>query len=183
VAAEPRPVVELLERPCEQLGDDGERVVAEVVRTTLAAAVAQLASLLGSDRSSWTWGALHRAELAHPAAASLGAVDPAALRAPAIARGGSIDTVGNTAYGAPDFLQTDGTSWRMVLDVGAWDESVAVNFPGQSGNLGDPHQLDLCDAWGADGAVPLLFSRAAVERATRQRIALRPAAEPDGESA
>ena len=176
VVTEPRPIVELLERPCERLGADGERIVAELVRTTLADAVAHLEALLGPERGAWTWGRLHRVELAHPASRLDGARRPADLRAAPLERGGSVDTISNTAYRAPDFLQTDGTSWRMVLDVGAWDRSVAVNFPGQSGNLGDVRtQLDHRTVWGADNAVPLLFSRAAVEQATTQRIVLRPA--------
>jgi penicillin G amidase len=45
-------------------------------------------------------------------------------------RGGSGDTVGNTAYRLEDFRQTGGSSWRVVVDVGEWDNSLMINSPG-----------------------------------------------------
>jgi penicillin amidase len=62
----------------------------------------------------------------------------------------------------------------MVLDVGNWDESRAVNYPGQSGNPDDKHYKDLTGMWAKGEYFPLLYSRAAVEKATERRITLRP---------
>ncbi len=174
VPTDPRPVLEILEAPGEHLGPGGDAVLAAAVEATLAAAVADLDGRLGEDRSLWSWGDLHRVELAHPARAWMPGLDPSLLEMRSSERGGSVETVGNGAYGRPDMLQTDGASWRMVLDVGAWDHSVAVNFPGQSGRLGDPHQLDLAEAWVRGEAMPMVFSRAAVEAATEQVTQLRP---------
>ena len=88
-------------------------------------------------------------------------------------RGGSGDTVGSTLY-APDFVQIGGATFRLVVDVGAWDESVAMNAPGQSGVPDSPHHHDLFAPWAADEAFPLLYSRAAVEQNLGSRILLRP---------
>jgi penicillin G amidase len=61
-----------------------------------------------------------------------------------------------------------------VLDVGAWDNSVALNSPGQSGDPASPHYKDLYARW-LDGEVfPLAFSRAKVEAETKARILLKP---------
>jgi penicillin G amidase len=63
-----------------------------------------------------------------------------------------------------------------VPDVGNWDNSRAVNYPGRSGDPGDPHYRDLAPVWLNDEYFPLLYSRAAVEKAPRARILLKPAA-------
>jgi penicillin amidase len=52
----------------------------------------------------------------------------------------------------------------MVLDVGNWDQSRAINTPGQSGNPYSAHYRDLAPLWAAGEYVPLLYSRDAVER-------------------
>ncbi|WP_337824531.1 penicillin acylase family protein [Amycolatopsis sp. A1MSW2902] len=52
-------------------------------------------------------------------------------------RGGSGDTVGNTAYG-PNFVQSAGATFRLVVDVGDWDASLAMNASGQCRNCSHP---------------------------------------------
>jgi penicillin amidase len=138
---------------------------------TLADAVTEVEGLLGEEMSSWTWGALHHAEPRHPLVTNRDWTS--AGPAP---RGGSGDTVGSAPY-TPDFRQAAGATFRLVVDVGAWDGSVAMNAPGQSGVPGSPHHHDLFDSWAADEAFPLLYSRDAIERNLGERIVLRP---PDG---
>jgi penicillin amidase len=81
----------------------------------------------------------------------------------------------NATYRATDFRVTAGASFRMVLDVGAWDNSRAINAPGQSGDPRSSHYGDLAPLWAAGEYVPLLYSRAAVDQAASQRIRLAPA--------
>jgi len=139
--------------------------------STLADAVTETEGLLGEDMATWTWGALHRAEPRHPLEDAIGERDwTSAGPAP---RGGSGDTVGSAPY-TPDFRQTGGATFRLVVDVGSWDDSVAMNAPGQSGVPGSPHHHDLFESWAADEAFPLLYSRDAGERNLGERIVLRP---------
>ena len=56
---------------------------------------------------------------------------------------GSPYTPNASCYRTSDFRLTGGPSFRMVLDVGNWDNSRAVNYPGQSGNPDDTHYRDL----------------------------------------
>jgi penicillin amidase len=149
--------------------------VSEIVVSTLADAMTEIEGLLGPDPSSWAWGRLHRAEPRHPLARRLGERDWASA-GPA-PRGGSGDTVGATSY-APDFVQTSGATFRLVIDVGSWDDSVAMNSPGQSGVPDSPHYNDLFDSWAADEAFPLLYSRESVEADLGEHLVLRPAQEP-----
>jgi penicillin amidase len=72
------------------------------------------------------------------------------------------------------FRQHAGASFRIVVDVGGWDNSRAMNSPGQSGRPGDPHWADLYPLWARDASFPLYYSRAAVEAHTRTRYLLRP---------
>jgi penicillin G amidase len=172
--ADARVDLDLLEHPGDRLGEDPDAVLAEVIRSSLAAAVGDVEQLLGTDRGRWSWGRLHVARLRHPLAGLL--AEPLAARTavgPA-PRGGSGDTVGNTAY-TPDFVQSAGATFRIVVDVGSWDDSLAMNAPGQSASPDSPHYADLFEAWAGDDAFPLLYSRAAVESATEQRIILDPA--------
>jgi penicillin G amidase len=89
-------------------------------------------------------------------------------------KGGSASTVMHAAYRPQDFRITMGASVRFVLDVGAWDNSLCVNSPGQSGDSRSPHYGDLAPKWAKGEYVPLLYSKAAVDEATAQRIVLTP---------
>ena len=91
-------------------------------------------------------------------------------------KGGSALTLNNTGYRPDDFRVITGAAWRMVVDVGNWDDSWTVNPPGQSGDPRDPHYRDHFDPWVAEEYVPLLYSRDAVRAAAERRIKLTPPA-------
>ena len=44
-----------------------------------------------------------------------------------------------------DFQLASGASFRMVIDVGEWDNSLAVNVPGQSGDPESPFYDNLLE--------------------------------------
>jgi penicillin amidase len=158
VGGDPRTDLELLERIERGEMDLGDGDLERSLRD----AVAEVAGLLGNDMSTWQWGALHRAYLVHPAAPTLDPAPDWATLGP-LPRGGSGDTVSAAAYSS-DFVQLTGATFRIVMDVGAWDNSVAMNSPGQSGNPGSPHYADLFPEWAQDRAFPLVYSRQAIER-------------------
>jgi penicillin amidase len=88
--------------------------------------------------------------------------------------GGSASTPMATSYSPSNYQLTAGASFRMVLDVGRWDDSRAVNTPGQSGDPGKPHYRDLAPLWVAGSYFPLLYSRQAVESNVTERLQLQP---------
>jgi penicillin amidase len=141
---------------------------------TLAKAFEDCARRLGPDPAGWAWGRLHHGFFEHPLAAAgcgegrLRSVGPFPL-------GGSGSTVMNTRYRPGDFRAVAGASFRAVIDVGAWDESVFINTPGQSGDPRSPHYDDLAAAWAAREYRPLLYSRGAVDAATGLVVRLEPA--------
>jgi penicillin amidase len=155
----------LLEAPDERLPDRDEMLL-----LTLADAYADAVTRFGPDPALWQWGRLHHGYFEHP----LSPVTQSAADVGPFAKGGSGSCVMNAGYRATDFRVTHGASFRMVLDVGAWDNSRAINAPGQSGDPRSPHYADLAPLWAAGDYVPLLYSRAAVDEAASQRIRLTP---------
>lgn len=118
------------------------------------------------------------------ACAALGALSVQAARADSApdetinvgptAKGGSAYTPNQSTYRANEFRETNGPSFRVIVDVGNWDNSRAVNLPGESGDPDSPHYRDLAQMWLDGESFPLLYTRAAVEQATEKRIHLVP---------
>ena len=146
----------------------------EVMLASLKSAVAEVGTRLGPDMSSWQWGKMHRAVFKHPLDAVLDPAGLAQFNVDAGAIGGSANTPMVAAYQPSDFHLIVGASFRMVLDVGNWDASRAINAPGQSGNPASPHYRDLAPLWAKGEYFPLLFSRKAVEKNAKVRLELTP---------
>lgn len=145
-----------------------------VLLQSLPAAMTELTTRLGNDMARWSWGTLHRAEFRHPLSAVVDAATRKRLDVGDWPMSGSAFTPMAASYRASDYKLTSGASFRMVLDVGNWDASRVINTPGQSGNPASPHYRDLAPLWLTGQYVPLVYSRAAVERATVERIRLTP---------
>ena len=171
--ADARVDLDLLEQPGDRFGPDPDRVLASVVMASLAAAVEDLTGLLGPDAAQWRWGRLHVALAVHPLKDRLTSVPPDKLSVGPLPRGGSGDTVCDTAYG-PNFAQTSGSTFRVAIDVGDWDNSLAMNAPGQSGVMDSPYYQSLFAPWARGESFPLLFSRKKIEEAAEKLIRLVP---------
>ncbi len=141
---------------------------------TLAAAFADCRARLGRDPAGWAWGRLHHGYFEH----ALSPIDPErkSLRdVGPLPVGGSGSTPMNMTYRLSDGRVTSGATFRMVVDVGNWDNSRVITAPGQSGAPSSRHYRDLAPVWAEGRYVPFLFSRAAVDAAVEQRILLEPA--------
>jgi penicillin G amidase len=143
---------------------------------SLRSAYLDLEKLLGTDAEAWQWGKLHRSLPEHLMLDMLDAGLRTKLQPGPFPKSGSAHTPAQSSYRISDFQVTNGASFQMVLDVGDWDNSRALNYPGQSGNPDDPHYQDLTGMWLEGEYFPLLYTRAAVERAAETRILLKPAA-------
>ena len=117
----------------------GHEEVNEIFSSTLKRATDGLEGLLGVDRADWEWGELHQVHMVHPLSPLVDRLTRERLDVGPVPRGGSGDTVGNTAYHLENLRQTGGSSWRVVVDVGEWDHSLFINSPGQSGDPASPH--------------------------------------------
>ena len=167
-------VMDLLESPGEALGPDPEAARRALLLESLGAAAREARDRMGPDPSTWAWGRLHQAAFTHVLAPLATGADREGLSVgPEPMAGTSLSPLAAT-WRADDFRVTSGASFRMVLDVGAWDESQFINTPGQSGDVDSPHARDLFQTWVKGGYAPLLYSRKAVEAATETLIRLTP---------
>ncbi|WP_255580877.1 penicillin acylase family protein [Caballeronia sp. dw_276] len=170
-------MLDSLEHPQTRFGDDAQSKRDAVLLASLHDAYGEMVHLQGTDAAAWQWGKLQTNLNAHPFADFVDADMRAKLNVGPTGKGGSAYTPNQSTYRASDFRQTNGPSFRVIVDVGNWDNSRAVNLPGESGDPDSPHYRDLAQMW-LDGAYfPLLYSRAAVEAATEQRIRLVPGAQ------
>ena len=148
---------------------------ARLLLASLADAYKELAGVVGPDVKSWHWGNLHYSYFAHPMSTMGDGAARAKLNVGPFPRQGGADTVNQSSYRNTDFLQTNGPSFRVVVDVGNWDNSRAMNTPGQSGDPDSPHYRDLAPQWVKGEYFPLLYSRKLVEAAAETTIRLQPA--------
>ncbi|THD68408.1 penicillin acylase family protein [Phenylobacterium sp.] len=161
-------VVTWLESPQAAATRDG------LLLASLAEALGDLRARLGPDMATWTWGRLHHADFTPPIAVLADRQLAQQLGTGALEIPGSAQSPRAATYRASDFNQIAGASVRLVMDVGAWDNSVAVNTPGQSGDPFSVHYRDLFPLWATGSYVPLDFSRAAIDHDAELVVTLTP---------
>jgi penicillin amidase len=142
-----------------------------LLESALAAAVAALSQTLGTDITRWTWGQIHTATFQH-ALASTGDAARRRFNVGPFPRAGYGDTVFATSGSGN--RQTDGATFREVMDVADWDRSIGTSAPGQSGQPGSPHFDDLAKLWAAEQYFPYSFSEAHVQKNAEATLVLRP---------
>ena len=168
-------VMALLENPDASLGADPAKARSEILTSSLHAAYDEVAQRLGPDPKSWAWGKLHQARFDHALTPLAAPADREAMSSGTLPMSGTTLSPLAASWRPADYRVISGASFRMVLDVGAWDNSLAVNTPGQSGSPGSPHFRDLFSKWAGGDYVPLSYSREAVEAATERVLKLNPA--------
>ena len=75
-------------------------------------------------------------------------------------RGGNGQTVGSTGGNS---RQSSGASFRVIINTGDWDASVATNGPGQSGNPDSQFYSNLFEPWANDQYFPLYYSKSKID--------------------
>jgi len=135
-----------------------------ILSASLSTAIAELEAALGKDRAQWAWGKLRHVQFDHALQRAAG--DRADLSTPRLPGAGSYLTPLAAGWRSTDYRRMTGASFRMVLDVGNWDESRVINGAGQSGDPASPHYRDHFALWATGQYVPLLYLRPAVEAAT-----------------
>jgi penicillin amidase len=166
-----------LEHPDQEtFGAQPQAARDQLLLDALKAATEKVKTLQGSEPSYWSWGRLHTVTFHHPLELLTGAKP--LLNIGPLPRPGDSYTVNNTSYAGENFDQLSGPSYREILDVGNWDESVVANVPGESGQPGSPHYSDLVPLWDQTRYFPMLYSRAAVDKQAKDRLVLEPAPKP-----
>lgn len=137
----------------------------QVMTDSLDAALREIEQILGPGEQNWTWGAVHKIYFQHP-------LNVKTMNRGPFARPGDGSTVNATS--GLKFQQSNGASYRQIIDLSDWDRSIMTNVPGEVGNPGDPHYSDLIEGWKSGQYHPMPFSRKAVEAVTEERILMTP---------
>ena len=124
------------------------------VEGRLVKALARLTSQQGADPAQWRWGRMHTRAFAHPFVSAF-----------------DLETVERP--GGAGTVAADGASYREILDVSNWDNSIATNVPGQSAQPGSPFYGNLLPLWAEDQYFPLAFSARVVEQHAKHTLILR----------
>ena len=143
------------------------------IGVALSTTVDGLRRRFGSDPAGWAWGRIRPLRLLHP----LGARPPlSGLGVGPVDWGGDANTVAQAGVQPLDPLANPAAiaNHRMVVDLGDPDASRYALAGGQSGNPLSPHYADLFELWRRGEGIPIAWSPAAVQAATRHVLVLRP---------
>ena len=165
-------IIAWLYAPDGRFGADPSAGRDALLARSLEEGIAELTKRFGSDVEKWTLGAYHHATIVHPISSALKAQDRARFDVGNMPRGGDSYTV--TATGGGD-NQTSGGSLKVIVDTENWDNSIAQNNPGQSGDVNDPHYRDLYELWARGKYFPILYSRPRIESVMEKKVQLNPA--------
>ena len=86
-------------------------------------------------------------------------------------RGGNSYTPGSTGS---NLNQSSGASFRVIIDTKDWDNSIATNSPGQSGDPSSPFYRNLYESWANDEYFKLLYSKDLILKNSHSRIVYSP---------
>jgi penicillin amidase len=125
------------------------------VEAGLKKTIDALTAQFGADWNQWRYGRVHTQAFPHPVLKE--------FDLPTVERRG-----GNGAVGA------DGATYREIIDVSNWDNSLTINTPGQSGQPESPFYGNLLPLWANDEYFQMAFTRQAVEATAAHRLTLKP---------
>lgn len=129
-----------------------------------------LTEKLGKNMKKWTWGSLHKTQYPHSPFSEVPALKRFFHRE--IANGGDKYTVNVAPPRYSDaFNQYHVPSYRHVVDMSNFDNSIFMHTTGQSGNVLSPHYDDLIERHQKVEYLPMTFGRG---KATGQVLTLRP---------
>lgn len=171
-----RILLDTLEQPESRFRGNATEQRNRTLLTSLGDAYREMQKLQGADPAQWQWGKLQFNLCEHPVPPIFDEQTRVKVNVGPLPRQGGWDTVNVSGYRPSDFRDLGSPSARLVVDVGNWDNSRALNHPGQSGDPDNPHYRDLAPMWNAGQYFPLLYTRDAVEKAAEKKIELVPQA-------
>jgi penicillin amidase len=167
----------LLDKPEDPLWDRSDTPTREsrdaILTRSLEGAVSAVGEALGGDMNGWTWGKLHTITPRHtfgsqPLVSGL-------FNLPSMPLGGDGTTVAVSAYDLlRPFEVATYQSYRMVVDLGDWSNSIAVYAGGQSGQPMSKYWGDKFGPWQRGEFNPLVYSRTQLEENKGDVLTLRP---------
>jgi penicillin amidase len=127
---------------------------------------------IGAVPDQWGWGKAHAAVFEHP----LGSVRPLDLlfnRGP-YRLAGSADTVDVGGHNSRNMKVKSVASYRQIIDVGDWDNSLWQQTSGQSGQPLSKHYDDQIERWRYVQPFPMPYDAALVRAHEKGVLVLAP---------
>jgi acyl-homoserine-lactone acylase len=147
---------------------------AQIIARALAASIELCEDRMGSDRASWTWGALHTYHWRHDFTRSTMFFHGYLNRGPYPA-GGDVHSVNVAAfYWGKNFDVFVIPAMRMVVDFGLEEPAFLITVPGESGNPSSEHYDDMIPYYLEGKNHPLPFKDAAVKAQYGRTLLLLP---------
>ena len=155
----------LSEPSSEIFGSIPEKTRTALLTQAFQRGVESLTQKLGPDMTQWQYGQakLKHTYLEHALGKWVDEKTQKLLNLGPLPRGGNAYTPGSTGS---DYQQRSGASFRMIVNTGDWDATIATNGPGQSGNPASPFYNNLFEPWTQDRYFPLYFDRSKIEAVT-----------------
>ena len=165
-------LIQILHAPDTRFGSNPLAVRDSLLLKSFEQAIVAAKEKLGPYMNRWEYGQekVHYIRLRHMLSRAVNVKVRTQLDLKLLPRGGNSSTVNNTGSGN----QRSGASFRIIADTGNWDNSVATNNPGQSGDPASFHYSDLYEMWANGDYFPLLFTRARIEQAAGKITVLIP---------
>lgn len=149
----------------------------EILERSMAAAQKELIETQGDDRAKWRWGNLHTTLfVSNPLGASgIGILESIVNRGP-VQTAGTGSAINATAWSANSegFEVRSGPSERVIYDLSDWSKSLSMHTTGQSGHPFSGNYDTMIDPWRTIEYHPMLWTRAQVEAASRNKLRLLP---------
>ncbi|WP_437395096.1 penicillin acylase family protein [Flagellimonas lutimaris] len=151
--------------PEQKFGPNATDKLNRYLSGTFASAINDLSEKFGDRMESWKYGQAEykHVQIVHPLGKVVNAALQSKLNTAKLPRGGNQYTPGVT--GSND-NQTSGATFRIIVDVNDWDQSVGTNSPGQSGDPESPFYQNLFEDWANDKYFPVYYSRDKIEETT-----------------
>jgi penicillin amidase len=146
----------------------------DVMRMALELAITELKGMFGEDMSKWNWGKLHQLTFVHTLS-SKAILKPLFDIGP-YPVGGDHTTIWATGTNYHDLAHPGmvGPPFRMIVDLGQLENSIAILAPGQSGNPASLHYRDQVSSWFDGNYHPMMFKRHDIEQQSKYRLKLIP---------
>ncbi|MEQ9425202.1 MAG: penicillin acylase family protein [Cyclobacteriaceae bacterium] len=167
-------VLSWVTKPDERFGKPLNMARDTFLQEVLALAVKWLEDKVGSDPNDWQYGQIgyKHVYVTHPLSQAVDSETKQRLDAGPVPRGGNGYTPNSTSN---NLNQSSGASFRILVNTGDWDATLATNPPGQSGDPASPFYKNLFNDWSNDEYFPLFYSKGKVDSVAVERTLLKPA--------
>jgi len=147
-----------------------------LLQKSLGQAIDYLNGKFGGNSDDWKWGKLHTVSFAQtPIGNALPFPLSALINLKTVEQAGDSSTVAAASYRYDKpYNQTSGVSFRGLMNLANFDDSLITNTTGQSGQPFGKHYGDNIDDWITGRYHPFLFSAAAIDKLKDTTLTLQP---------